>query len=92
LYESHRKYIDIQYVISGQEKMGIAPTGKAPAIVKEYDPEKDVVFYSMEDSAVRLADQNHFYVFFPADAHKPGIKAGEPAQVRKVVIKIPYVE
>lgn len=92
LYESHKKFIDIQYVISGKEKMGITHVGKSPNIVKEYNPEKDIVFYSMEDSAVRLADQKHFFVFFPADAHKPGIKADEPSQVRKVVVKIPYLE
>ena len=43
-YESHEKYYDIQYVISGKEIISIIPVEKL-TIAQEYDAEKDITFY-----------------------------------------------
>ena len=47
-WEAHRKYVDIQYVIKGKEKMGVAPFSKAKE-VEVYDETKDVGFYAVAD-------------------------------------------
>jgi YhcH/YjgK/YiaL family protein len=87
-YEAHKKYIDIQYVASGKEKIGIAPLSGKGAVIQEYDPVKDVEF--MEVTGVReyVANPGRFFIFFPDDIHRPGLKDGDKETVRKVVVKI----
>ena len=46
--EAHRRYIDIQYVISGNEKMGWSPLSLCDDRATEYDTEKDIEFYNNE--------------------------------------------
>ena len=84
-FEAHRKYIDIQYIISGWEKIGYAPLGQQ-RLIKEYDPEHDYALYSGRPSFVNLAPAM-FAIFFPNDLHMPGIGRGNIA-VKKAVIKV----
>jgi biofilm protein TabA len=86
-YESHKKYIDIQYVISGKEKMGLTTTENAEIAVP-YNEEKDVAFYNFEGGNYILATPSNFFVFFPEDVHRPSIKAEENETVKKIVVKI----
>ena len=84
-WESHRKYIDLQYVSRGQEKIGVLPVDKA--IVKEpYSADKDVAHYTGEGTYY-VAEPGTFFLFFPQDAHRPNIKVNDE-KVKKVVIKI----
>jgi YhcH/YjgK/YiaL family protein len=85
-WESHRKYIDVQYVIQGVELMGWART-QAQKIVDPYDPDKDVVFHEGEGSFFR-ADAGLFAIFQPDDSHMPGIAIDIPGAVRKAVFKV----
>ncbi len=85
--EAHRKYIDIQYIISGSELIGYAPLNNQ-TVIEEYDEEKDVIFFDGETSLVKL-DTGMFAVFFPDDLHKPCIQAAENSElVKKIVVKI----
>ena len=43
-WEVHRSYIDIQYVITGQECMGYGLLEDFKTVTKPYDKEKDVEF------------------------------------------------
>ena len=89
-WESHRKYIDLQYVISGEEKIGEVPVSKA-TVTGPYDEMKDVAHYSSEGTYY-IATPKEFYLFFPADAHRPNIKVDGYDNVKKLVIKIAYVQ
>jgi YhcH/YjgK/YiaL family protein len=84
-WEAHRKYIDLQYIISGKEKMGVAPLSAAKEVMA-YNPAKDVANYEAE-GAFYVADAKQFFLFFPQDVHRPNIKV-EEGDVRKIVIKI----
>ena len=87
--EAHRRFADLQYIASGEERIGFALLGRAGAPLAPFDAAKDIVFLdgAYETLTLRAGD---FAVFFPHDAHAPGIRAGaEPAHVRKVVVKIP---
>lgn len=88
-WESHRNYIDIQYVIRGKEKMGIAPLSKA-RVTEEYTDAKDVAFYTVSESDGKyyIAEPGTFLIFFTGDAHRPGIKTEGCDMVKKAVIKI----
>jgi biofilm protein TabA len=88
-WEAHHKYIDIQYVIMGKEKMGIAPISSAkPKTV--FDEKKDVGFYDSlaKSSAYYVAKPGTFFIFFPSDAHRPSIKVKGFDSDKKLVVKI----
>jgi YhcH/YjgK/YiaL family protein len=84
--EAHRKYIDIQFMVTGEEQIGITSLKNQKAS-EEYNSEKDVVFFEDEVSLFALAE-GHFAIFFPDDLHQPCIMKHEVSQVRKVVVKV----
>ena len=87
-FEAHRKYIDIQYVISGKEIMNIAPLSTVKEVLTPYDATKDIEFLTVEKIIKYSATSTNFFIFFPCDAHRPGLKDGVNANVRKIVIKV----
>jgi len=91
LFEAHKKYIDIQYVPVGREYIGLTSLDNIQEIVQEYDAEKDIEFFIKFDATQRLANNEKFFVFFPEDGHKPCLKVDTNSQVKKVVVKIPYI-
>ncbi|MBW3628128.1 MAG: YhcH/YjgK/YiaL family protein [Gemmatimonadetes bacterium] len=87
-FESHLRYIDIQYVVSGRERMLYAPADTLD-VQTPYNDEKDVAFYQDPPaSSSLLVVPGQFAIFFPTDGHKPGCMAGGRETVRKVVIKL----
>jgi YhcH/YjgK/YiaL family protein len=87
-YEAHRKYIDIQYVVSGSELIGIAPLASKDSTLQEYDATKDIEFLTVKKGITVQATPAKFFVFFPEEAHMPGLKEENNAPVRKAVVKI----
>ena len=73
-WESHRKYADIQYVIRGEEQIGVCPVSKA-TLTQAYDEQHDVAHYAAKGSLYR-ARHGTFFIFFPSDAHRPNITPG----------------
>ena len=89
IWENHRQYSDIQILLQGPERFGWTPlTGQEP--VTPFRPGGDVAFYAIpagDQSFVTLQD-GQFILFFPEDIHQPDGAAGEPAPVRKMVVKV----
>jgi len=97
IWEAHDRYIDIQYILQGRERMGWIPRTDALPVRMPYDSATDKVFYeaaqitntiggTMIDVAAGQA-----VVFFPQDAHAPGLIAGgsaQPQAVKKAVFKV----
>ena len=83
--ESHQRYIDIQYMIRGEELIGV--TTKNNQVVIEQNPERDYIFYEGDTSLV-LVKQGMFTIFFPDDIHQPCVQVKSPSEVKKVVIKV----
>lgn len=87
-YETHRNYIDIQYVAAGSEVIYHAPAGGLNAVT-DYDAEKDFQLFADPAAATPLSlTPGRFALFYPHDAHKPGCVNGAPARMKKVVIKV----
>ena len=86
-FEAHRKYIDIQFVISGDDVHGYAPLSSLK-IRDSYDQEKDIAFYDGTGSTFCLKPGS-FAIYFPHDAHKPNLTINEPAPLKKIVVKVP---
>lgn len=91
VFEAHRKFIDLQYVISGEENMRLSAAKHTAKIVKQYSENKDIELLSMKNSKCFVANPNVYFVFFPSDIHKTNLKLNNNTAVRKVVIKIPYI-
>ncbi|HLN22055.1 MAG TPA: YhcH/YjgK/YiaL family protein [Bacteroidales bacterium] len=87
-FEAHRKYVDIQYVVSGVEQMGMAPLSALKDSTVPYDETKDIEFMTVTDSIYRKATPENFLLFFPSTIHKPGMKVDQNTQIKKVVIKV----
>lgn len=87
LMESHRKYIDVQYIVKGAELVGHDfLQEKTPS--RAYDEAADYMLFAEQPVFFSRLDQGNFAVFFPSDLHMPNIKIDEPVAVKKVVIKI----
>lgn len=89
-WESHRVYIDVQVIVSGDEIMEVTEVSRLK-IAEDLTPEKDVLFFEPygEGSVLRMR-AGELAVFYPADAHRPSLASGEPASlVRKTVVKVP---
>jgi len=89
LIEAHEKYIDIQYVVSGNELIDIAPL-KDMAVTIPYDSGNDIAFGTVPEFSELKASPERFFIFFPNIAHRPGLKAENDSElIRKVVVKVP---
>jgi len=89
LFEGHRKYLDIQYIFSGEEVIGWAHIDRA-AVTMPYDPAKDAWLGTVpadEITPVRLS-AGQLAVLYPTDAHAPKHAAGVPGPVKKIVVKV----
>lgn len=84
--EAHKKYIDIQIVISGEENIGYVEISNTSKYT-EYDSEKDIEFLNGEVEFIKATPKN-FFILFPQDAHMPSVAIKEPAEVKKAVFKI----
>jgi uncharacterized protein, YhcH/YjgK/YiaL family len=86
--ERHDKYIDIQYIVEGNELIGFSSEGNGE-IQEDLLMEKDAMFYKIvqNENFVHLK-KGMFAVFFPWDIHRPGCMFQEAGNVRKGVLKI----
>lgn len=84
--EAHRKYIDIQVVVSGEEYIGYAPLTHQ-LLVDPFNPEKDIGFYHGEANLIKLS-AGMFAIFYPTDAHLPCRQIQGPCAVKKIVLKV----
>lgn len=87
-WETHREYIDLQYIVDGGEIIEWVPAREL-SIDGDYDTARDVQFYRLAAAHVALPMLPGKFVFlWPADAHKPGVADGGHAFVHKVVVKV----
>ena len=83
--ESHRKYITIQYVISGIDRIGWRPVSTCLDIALEYSPEQDRISYSDMPTTQIDVQPDCLAIFFPHDAHSPLFGNGP---VKKIILKV----
>lgn len=83
--EAHRRYIDIQLVLEGDESMGWKPLADCLNPVSEHSEEKDIRFFHDAPASYVPVPPDHFCIFFPEDAHAPLVGEGT---IRKVIFKV----
>jgi YhcH/YjgK/YiaL family protein len=83
--EVHRRYIDVQYCVTGSDVIGWKPAATCHDPEQEFDEQKDYQFFrDAADSWVTIPEGS-FGIFFPEDAHAP---AGADGPIHKVVVKV----
>lgn len=87
IWEAHKAFIDVQYVAEGIETMLWAPL--ASSRIGTYNPDKDFLPLEAAPSARLEVSAGQFAIFFPGDAHMPGLASGQPGNNFKVVVKVP---
>ena len=86
--ETHRKYIDVQFLASGSEIIAIAPVDGL-AVIEAYDAVKDAAFHDAEAVTEVLLRARHFMVIFPHEAHQPCLHpVSSPVAVKKIVVRV----
>lgn len=85
-WEAHKKYIDIHFIVKGAEKIGYANINQLK-IISPYNKTRDYTFFAGNGNFFTL-NKNSFGIFYPGDAHMPGITLGNIKNVIKVVIKV----
>ena len=84
--EAHREYLDIQYILEGQDTVGWAPVETlTPA--DEFNTQKDKGMYTGENEPM-VIKAGYCYVVYPEDAHAPNCHLDQPNDYRKIVVKL----
>ena len=84
--ELHEKYIDIQYMIKGEELVGVAQKDFEKELT-EAKPENDIWLYKCNLQKLTLSEGT-FMVLYPNDLHMPGVGIKNAEKVRKVIVKV----
>ena len=91
-YEAHKKFIDIQLILSGRELIAVTPIEKME-IKDEYNEAKDVMFFHHNDECTDyVLEAGDFLILYPQDVPMPGVCVNERSLVRKIVVKVPVKE
>ena len=86
VFEAHKKYIDVQYIVSGKETFGWKTLEKFPE--EQYNAEKDCALFSEDDFGTFTLGAGDFAIFFPMDAHAPKMKNAGNSTIEKIVVKV----
>lgn len=88
-FECHRKYIDVQYIVSGEEVIGWAPVERM-TITEAYDVDKDICFGTVAQGGMTPVHlkAGQLAVLYPEDGHAPKLAARAPSPVMKIVVKV----
>lgn len=89
--ELHRKFIDIQLLISGTEMIEYSLTQPNLALYDDYREDDDYQLTpTLEDKNQLYLKPNQFAIFLPNEPHTPGnCVDGKPQPLRKLVVKVP---
>jgi YhcH/YjgK/YiaL family protein len=85
-WESHRRYLDVQYIVEATERMGWAPVSSL-TVTRRWDAGTDAAFHTGQGTFF-TAGPGTFFLFWPGDAHMPGVAEDAPSPVLKFVVKV----
>lgn len=87
VFEAHRRYADVHYIVSGCERITVSPL-ESVSPLGPFDAEKDFGLYGGGGGTVCILRPGDFLVCYPQDAHRVSAAVEGPAAVRKLVGKI----
>ncbi|MDO6595888.1 YhcH/YjgK/YiaL family protein [Oceanihabitans sp. 2_MG-2023] len=86
MWEAHKKYFDIQFIVSGSEAIKVSRIEDMTPNTK-YHADGDYWLFSGEGNALKIIE-NQFAILSPEDIHQPAITLGDTTQkIKKIVVK-----
>ena len=87
--EVHRRYLDIQFLAWGEEKIGVAIDTGNNEISESLLEQRDIIFYhgSENESFIEMTPGT-YAIFFPQDVHRPACHKTVATAIRKIVVKV----
>ena len=92
-FESHKKYIDLQLIVEGEELMEYSEIEKLNMSI-QYNSETDFIIYDTPQIGATskiLLVNNDMAIYFSHDGHMGLSKANKISIVHKTVLKVPQV-
>ncbi len=87
--EVHRQYADVQFLVTGRERIGVAVDTGRHKVGEDMLATRDLLIYAdVQDEATLTMRPGSFAVFMPSDVHRPGGAIDGPEPIRKVVLKV----
>ncbi|EDX7314616.1 DUF386 domain-containing protein [Salmonella enterica subsp. enterica serovar Alabama] len=87
--EVHRRYLDIQFLAWGEEKIGVAIDTGNNQISESLLEQRDIIFYhDSEHESFIVMIPGSYALFFPQDVHRPGCNKSIATPIRKIVVKV----
>jgi len=88
--EAHKRFIDIQYLVKGAERIGVAlPDGSLSPIEDRLEKDDIAFFRTPKNESFITLSPGQFVVFYPDELNRPCCCIDVPAVIRKTVIKVP---
>ena len=89
VFEAHREYIDVMYLLDGEEDIGYTPLKNLKCVTKEYTSDGDYLLGSLTEDTMWVHMQpGDVCILFPEDAHAPGKIHGEVKKIHKLIAKV----
>jgi YhcH/YjgK/YiaL family protein len=87
-WETHQEYIDVQFVLRGEESIGYAPI-KDLVLTEDFTEGNDIAFYKAPENYTNtVLSQGMFAIFYPEEGHLPCCISKTASNVIKIVFKI----
>jgi YhcH/YjgK/YiaL family protein len=86
-YEAHRRHVDLQFVVRGEERLRLARPGTGRS-TGAYDPDRDVEFFEGLGWQELALTAGAVVILYPEDLHAPGLHPGHEVTVVKAVVKV----
>lgn len=86
IFEAHRNFLDIHYILSGEEKFGYANCDHLNT-VERYNAIDDIELLEGEINEI-LLKKGDFMITFPEDAHIADYQKVNDNTLKRVVVKI----
>lgn len=87
--ETHRDYLDIQYLVTGRERIGVAFDAVENVVTEDLLDSRDVRFFGdVSNESILTMTPGSFALLFPSDVHRPTCAMDQPMAIRKVVVKV----
>ena len=88
-FEGHKRYIDLQFIAEGEERMDLIDITRAD-VIAAYDEKIEAAFFASKGECTRgIFSAGDFAIFFPEDLHQPGLRIGADAcKMKKIIVKI----
>lgn len=86
--ELHQQYIDIQMLLSGEERILFGMSDSARQCEEMHIEDDYQLCSQIADEQAMVLKPGKFVIFMPGEPHKPGCVVQAPMDIKKVVIKV----